>query len=51
MEKTIEDLHKWVDKLHVELFDAKASAKLSEKRLKSEKTKLAKLNIVAVRRL
>ena len=37
MEKTLKDLHEWVDKLHVKLLDAKASAKLSAKHLKSEK--------------
>ena len=51
MEKTLKDLHEWVDKLHGELLDANASAKLSAKLLKSEKTKGAKLNTVAVRRL
>jgi len=51
MEKTLEDLHEWVDELHGELLDAKASARTSAKLLKSEKTKVAKLNTVAVRRL
>ena len=51
MEKTVEDLHEWVDKLHGELLDAKASARKSAKLLKSEKTKVAKLKTVADRRL
>ena len=51
MEKTLEDLHEWVDELHGELLHAKASARTSAKLLKSEKTKVAKLNTVAVRRL
>ena len=51
MEKTLEDLHEWVDELHGGLLDAKSSAKLSTKLLKSEKTKVAKLNTIAVRRL
>ena len=38
-------------KLHGELLNAKASARTSAKLLKSEKTKVAKLNTVAVRRL
>ena len=51
MEKTVEDLHEWVDKLHGELLDAKASARKSAKLLKSEKTKVAKLKTLADRRL
>ena len=51
MENTIKDLHKWVDELHVEPLDTKASAKISKKHLNSEKTKLAKLNTVTVIRL
>jgi hypothetical protein len=51
MEKTLKDLHEWVDELHGELLHAKASARTSAKLLKSEKTKVAKLNTVAVRRL
>ena len=51
MEKTLEDLHEWVDELHGELLNAKASARTSAKLLKSEKTKVAKLNTVAVRHL
>ena len=51
MEKTLKDLHEWVDELHGKLLDAKASARLSVKLLKSEKTKVAKLNTVAVRHL
>jgi hypothetical protein len=51
VEKTVDDLHDWVDELHVELLDAKASAKRAEKNLRSEKTKSDKLNTVALRRL
>ena len=51
MENTLEDLHEWVDKLHGDFLDANASVKLSAKLLKSEKTKVAQLNTVAVRHL
>ena len=35
IEKTMEDLYDWDDELHVKLLNAKASAKLSKKHLKS----------------
>ena len=51
IEKTLEDLHEWVYELDGELLNAESSARISAKRLKSEKTNVAKLNTVAVRHL
>ena len=51
VEQTVDDLHDWVDELHVKLLDAKANTERTEKKLRSEKTKLDKLNTVTLQRL
>ena len=51
VEETVDHLYEWVDKLHVDLSEAKSRVKEARKDTASHQTKLNKANTVAVKQL
>ena len=47
VEQTVEDMHKWLDELQVEINDAKMAVKASGREAKAADAKLDKVNSIA----
>ena len=51
VDKTVDELHDWIDELHAELSDAKLAEKEAKNSMKLEQRKMSKVKTVAAKRL